>query len=211
MAGASLVRFVLENWIPRSAGGRQGMAGTRTVHTDHPMREESHRIGDGSRHASAALPQEPEDADSPRSQVVSLRDPDGAFFNVTPHLGVNHARYGMLRREVRKAVGHAARSVRRNTCGPADDVYGDRQAFFLYDEHDRLRAIEFSTTAEVAISHYRLSGLSFAQVTEQVLEWDPAALVDQDTIRSVRLGLSVKRKPGASEYASILAYPDEGR
>ena len=131
-------------------------------------------------------------------QDPALRPPDSHVFNITPRLGVNHARYGMLRREVRQIVGQATSSIRRIGQGPAEDVYGDRHAFFHYDASDRLQSIEFASTADVAISHYRVAGLTYPQLREQVLEWDASTIELDGELRSTILGLVVQTQRGRS-------------
>ena len=131
-------------------------------------------------------------------------------FNITPFLGINNARYGMLRREVRQALGQVTWTVRRQARGPADDVYGDRHAFFRYDACDRLLAVEFGPTADVSIGHYRVSDLTVTELREQLLEWDPSAFVADGEIRSLALGLTVSHVRDATAYASIVASPIAG-
>jgi hypothetical protein len=146
----------------------------------------------------------------PAVRPATLRAPQVAHlsFNITPYLGINNARYGMLRREVRQALGQATWSVRRQSHGPAEDVYGDRHAFFRYDASDRLQTVEFAPTADLSIGHYRVSGLTAAELREQVLEWDPSAAVCERAIRSSILGLTIGYEPNATAYASIIAGPD---
>jgi hypothetical protein len=141
-------------------------------------------------------------------QDPAPRPRDNPVFNITPRLGVNQARYGMLRREVRQIVGQATSSVRRIGQGPAEDVYGDRHAFFRYDASDRLLSIEFAGTSDVAISHYRIAGLTYPQLREQILEWDAFAIELDHEIRSTILGLAVRQGAGASDGWSLTAYPD---
>jgi hypothetical protein len=129
-------------------------------------------------------------------------------FNITPHLGVNQARYGMLRREVRQVFGQATSSIRRKAPGPADDVYGDRHVFFRYDASDRLQSIEFVSSAEVSISHYHVSGLPFAMLQDQLLEWDASAILLAGEVRSPTLGLVVTARSEASAAWTMVAYPD---
>jgi hypothetical protein len=133
---------------------------------------------------------------------------DGPAFNITPRLGVNQARYGMLRREVRQVLGQATSSIRRKAPGPADDVYGDRQVFIRYDASDRLHSIEFASTADVSISHYRVGGLPYALLQEQLLEWDASAAVLDSEIRSTTLGLVARADSGAIGAWTMVVYPD---
>jgi len=133
---------------------------------------------------------------------------NGPAFNITPRLGVNQARYGMLRREVRQALGQATSSIRRKSVGPADDVYGDRQVFIRYDASDRLESVEFTNTADVSISHYRVGGLPYALLQEQLLEWDPSASVLDGETTSTILGLQVVSGKHASGSWTMMVYPD---
>jgi hypothetical protein len=113
----------------------------------------------------------------------------------------------MLRREVRQALGQATSSVRRQRHAPAEDVYGDCHAFFRYDASDRLQSVEFAVTADLSIGHYRVAGLTLAELKEQVLEWDPTARVCDGELQSALLGLTIKYDRGATEYGSIVAHP----
>lgn len=129
-------------------------------------------------------------------------------FNITPRQGVNGVLFGLLRRQVRQALGQATASIRRNTHVPSDDIYGDREAYFRYDKQDRLEAVEFSTHAELAIDYYQISGLSYDELTQQILEWDPSAVIRDNHLQSSSLGLAVRRQPGAAAYDSVLAHRD---
>jgi hypothetical protein len=130
-------------------------------------------------------------------------------FNITPRVGVNNVRFGMLRREVRQLIGQAQASRRRSMQLPADDVYSDHSAFFHYDRNDRLEAVEFATKAELSIDRYRITGLSYEDLKLQMLEWDPSAWLSPDAITSEALGIIATKQPGTEAYGSVFAHRDK--
>jgi hypothetical protein len=184
MAEASLIRPVAGEPFPAVARstGREHLWISRRVHNG-PDRETPL--------TAARIPQ---------SRLLS--------FNITPYLGINNVRYGMLRREVRQALGQATSAIRRQAQGPAEDVYGERHAFFQYDQSDRLQGVEFTTAADLSIGYYRVSGLTFAELEEQILEWDPSARTGNGEVKSTTLGLTVRHDRAADAYASIITHPD---
>jgi hypothetical protein len=209
MTGAALVGLVFGKLSRRAPNGSVCWLDPRSNRPVHHFRV-GHAPGPivTSDHSAVGVPNGPVLGGQKPLQDPAPRPRDDLVFNITPRLGVNHAKYGMLRREVRQIVGQAASSIRRIGQGPAEDVYGDRHAFFRYDAGDRLQSIEFASTADVAISHYRIAGLTYPQLREQVLEWDASTIELDGELRSTILGLVVRHKAGPADAWSLTAYPD---
>jgi hypothetical protein len=208
MTGATLVGLVFGNRFRRASQSRADWPASRPNRPSFRIGAMIHEFAKSSDFAAASTSTTDVPAETSPHCERPMPIGDGPAFNITPRLGVNHARYGMLRREVRQVLGQATSSIRRKAPGPADDVYGDHQVFIRYDAADRLHSIEFTSTADVSISHYRVGGLPYALLQEQLLEWDPSATILDGEIRSTTLGLEVRAHSGAIGSWTMVVYPD---
>lgn len=88
-------------------------------------------------------------------------------FRVIPREGLDVARFGELRRELRSRLGRCE-SFRRGGVGAPTDHYVELGLLLNFDDSDRLELIEVTPTAEVLIGDVSLLGRDYRQVVDDL-------------------------------------------
>lgn len=123
-------------------------------------------------------------------------------YEIIPYKRVGAIEFGYEREKVRKILGDFTEFKKTKKSQNTSDDFGHLHVF--YNQENKCEAIELFPEADVFMDRFNVFYMSVTEIKRQLQVIDPEMEVDDDTITSLKYGISVYA-PG-EEVESILAF-----